>query len=106
MFGQCVARFELKFARIVPNPQYDRGSEPHPLDSTLEAGEPLLAAIEETQFELRLDRAFRKNDVSPQEIGDVIMHDLEGAFCLGPFECEAKLAKAVIRQVELAEEPF
>src|SRR5277367_3822822 len=106
MFSQRVARLELKFARVVPDPQYDRGSEPQPLDPTLEAGEPLLAPVEETQIELWLDRAFRKNDVGPQKVSCIIVHDLEGAFRLGPFEGEAELVKAVIRQVELAEEPF
>jgi hypothetical protein len=66
VFGQRVARFELKLARVIPDPQNDGRPEPHSLDSTPEARKPLLALVEETQLKLWFDRAFRKNDVGLQ----------------------------------------
>ena len=106
MFGQRVARFELQLARVVPDAQNNGRPEPHTLDSTRQARKPLLALIEETQLKFRLDRAFRQNDVGLQQIGDIVLHDLEGAFRLGPVKGEAELVEAMIRQVELAEQPL
>ena len=106
MFGQGVARLELQLARVVPNPQNNGRPKSHPLDPAREPRKPLLALIEETQLELWFNRAFRKNDVGLQEISNVVLHELEGAFCLRPVEGEAELVEAMIGQVEFPEQPL
>src|SRR5260370_21887176 len=90
VFGQGVARLELQLARVVPNPQNNGRPKSHPLDPAREPRKPLLALIEETQLELWFNRTFRKNDVGLQEISNVVLHELEGAFCLRPVEAEAQ----------------
>ena len=106
MFGQGVARLELQLARVVPNPQNNWRPKSHPLDPAREPRKPLLALMEETQLELWFNRAFRKNDVGLQEISNVVLHELEGAFCLRPVEGEAELVEAMIGQVEFPEQPL
>src|ERR1022692_228565 len=51
-------------------------------------------------------KAFRKNDVGLQEISNVVLHELEGAFCLRPVEGEAELVEAMIGQVQFPEQPL
>src|SRR6185312_2001857 len=78
------------------NPQHHRSSE---LPSFSKEG-----VTEHWGFEVRFDVAFRENNVSVEQFGCIVLHNLERTLGLSFFKGEEELVKAVVGKLKFGEQ--